>query len=380
MKKEQFNNVLNHHLEYPSSLRHTLISGGTGTGKTVTSIKMISDLVNNLDMSGVIFDKGNSLRPLLNTLNNKDNLYVHSLSNKGVNPISLNLLSAPKGVDPKEWIKVFAELFCKVYEEIDGYDLLLSALESIFEENDVYSTPENSKNINLDTLANKLKEEADKEVRSNLKKLYAILLNHLKVYTGDLKDIYSNNKKSLSIDDLISGNKIVILEQLGLNYQQRRFIVNILTSGITLHTMVENASNKKFIMFENLEDILVKDTDVIDVLFREGRAYGLSMIATSQRPSILSESILLNTSNFITHRLIQQPDVDTIMEQLIKKCNVDNDNLRKWITKSSVGYALIHFENSLPSNKDLLSESSLVKIDLLNMSSPSVKDLNNIIK
>jgi DNA helicase HerA-like ATPase len=372
---------------------HTLIVGASGSGKTVAALRAVTEITNNLGMGAIVLDWKKDWRVLLHTTLDKSRFKFFSLGNPNVNPIRLNLLAIPKNVDPEVWRDTFTEAFCLAYGlGPRGYTLINQALTSLYDEARVMENPNNSKKITIGSLLERLKETMNsmgKEAGFDTKDAFQRILDRLQQYQfGRLKEMYGTPEDALSINDIVDGNRIVVLEGLGLDSFQKQFIIGLISAGVFLYGSNNNGFHKeggKLLVFEEAHQVVKGKADsvnlvldipetIYEIMFNEARGLGLNLIAISQQPSHMPDSVIANCSNLIALRLAREDDVTVITEAMAKDAKKDNRDIKRWLMRALVGWALIRLGRQFT---DLASsEPVLVKIDPLDVTAPSDYELN----
>lgn len=374
-------------------LMHTLIAGASGSGKTVAALRMVTEITNNLGMGAIILDWKKDWRVLLHTTLDKSRFKFYSLGNPNVNPIRLNLLAVPKGVDQEVWRDTFTEAFCLAYGlGTRGYTLINQALTGLYEDSKVFENPENSMKITIGSLLERLKDTMNsmgKTAGFDTKDAFQRILDRLSQYQfGRLKEMYGVPENAITINDLVQGNNVVVLEGLGLDSFQKQFIIGLISAGIYLYGANNNGFHHvggKLVVFEEAHQVVKGKADsanltldipetVYEIMFNEARGYGLYLTAISQQPSHMPDSVIANCSNAIVLRLAREDDVTAMTEAMAKDAKMDNRDVKRWFMKALVGWAVVRLGRQFD---DLAgTEPVLVKIDSLDVIPPTDAELS----
>lgn len=369
-------------------MMHTLVAGASGSGKTVAALRMVTEITNNLGMGAIVLDWKKDWRVLLHTTLDKSRFNFFSLGNPNLNPIRLNLLAVPKNVDPEVWRDTFTEAFCLAYGlGTRGYTLINQALTGLYEEHEVLQNPDNSRNITIGALVERLKDTVQsmgKSVGFDTKDAFQRILDRLQQYQfGRLKEMYGVPVDPISIDDLIEGNKVVVLEGLGLDSFQKQFIIGLIASGIFLYGSSNDGFHSeggKLLIFEEAHQVVKGKADsvnltldipetIYEIMFNEARGLGLHLYAISQQPSHMPDSVLANCSNMFVLRLAREDDVTAMTEAMGRDAKMDNRDVKRWMMRALVGWSLVRLGRQFDNLAG--AEPTLVKIDPLDVTSPT---------
>lgn len=374
-------------------LMHTLIAGASGSGKTVAALRKVTEITNNLGMGCIVLDWKKDWRVLYYTTLDKTRFRFHSLGNPNLNPIRLNLLAIPKNVDPEVWRDTFTEAFCLAYGlGTRGYTLINQALTTLYDTYRVIENPENSRNITIGSLLDRLNDQMNsmgKNAGFDTKDAFQRILDRLQQYQfGRLKEMYGTPENALTINDLVEGNRVVVLEGLGLDSFQKQFIIGLISAGIFLYGSNNSGFHNvggKLLVFEEAHQVVKGKADsvnltldipetIYEIMFNEARGLGLNLVAISQQPSHMPDSVIANCANIIALRLAREDDVVAMTEAMARDAKMDNRDIKRWLMRALVGWAIVRLGRQFD---DLAgAEPVLVKIDPLDVAAPSDYELN----
>jgi hypothetical protein len=307
--------------------RHVCISGMSGSGKTTFALNILENFVKK-EKPFLVFDWKKSFRPLLNLDNS---IMCFTVGNDSVsNLFKTNINIPPKGVSPKEWINTLCDLLTESFQVSFGvHKILLETLDEVFEGWGVYKDSKHYPNWQH---IKKMLEIKAKESSGRESKWYESALRIASVLTfGDFgKVINYDGKKSLSVEDLFDKKVIFELNSLG-NIEKKFFSEFILTYMYKLKKANQNKINETFnyaVLVDEAHNIFLKNKtyfvseSITDMVYREMREYGISLICLDQHISKLSDTVKGNSACHIAFQQ-QLPqdvlDISSLMQLNHKK-------------------------------------------------------------
>jgi len=281
--------------------RHVCISGMSGSGKTTLAINLVENFIAQ-DKPFLIFDWKKSFRPLL--LANSEVVCFTVGNDEVSNLFRININEPPKGINPKEWINVLCDLLVETFSASFGvHKVLLETLDEAFKQWGIYEGTENYptwENIKW-YLEDKLEKTKGREAGwlESALRIASILT------FGNFGNVCnSKNEGSIKIEDIL--NKKVILELNVLSNIEKKFFCEfILTYIYKFKKVQQNKINNNFehaIIVDEAHNIFLKsDTNfvkesVTDMIYREMREYGTSLICLDQHISKLSDTVKGNSA------------------------------------------------------------------------------------
>lgn len=314
-EKELFNFGLREN-DWP---RHVCVTGMSGSGKTTFALNILKNFISK-DKPFLVFDWKKSFRPLLNLDNS---LMVFSVGNPKVsNLFKTNINRPPEGVSPKEWINVLCDLLVESFSASFGvHKILLETLDEAFEGWGVYQGSDLYPNWEH---IKRMLESKSKDAHGRENGWYESALRIASVLTfGDFgKVVNYDGKKSLSIEDLFKKKVVFELNSLS-NVEKKFFAEFILTYIYKLKKAKENKIDEKFnyaILVDEAHNVFLrKDThfiseSVTDMVYREMREYGISLICLDQHISKLSDTVTGNSACHVAFQQQLPADIRTISQ------------------------------------------------------------------
>ncbi|MEN7982538.1 MAG: DUF87 domain-containing protein [Nanoarchaeota archaeon] len=281
--------------------RHVCISGMSGSGKTTLAINLVNNFIKQ-DKSFLVFDWKKSFRPLLLA---DSEVVCFTVGNNNVSDLfKININQPPKGINPKEWINILCDLLVESFSASFGvHKVLLETLDDAFKQWGVYEGSENYptwKNIKW-----YLEEKIEKTRGREAGWLESALRIASILTFGNFGEICNSKEEgNLSIEDIL--NKKVILELNALSNIEKKFFCEfILTYIYKLKKANQKNVAGKFdhaIVVDEAHNIFLKSAthfvkeSVTDMVYREMREYGTSLICIDQHVSKLSDTVKGNSA------------------------------------------------------------------------------------
>jgi hypothetical protein len=284
--------------------RHICITGMSGSGKTNFAFNILGTFIAK-KKPFLVFDWKKSFRPLTNV---DRNLMIFTVGNESVaNFFKTNINIPPKGVSPKEWINVLADLLTESFQASFGaHKVILETLDEIFEGWEVYKDNKENKHYPNWMHVKRMLESKARDARGRESEWYESALRIASVLTFGAfgKVINYEGKKSLSVEDLFDKRVVFELNSLG-NIEKKFFSEFILTYIYKHKKASQNKVNRNFnyaILVDEAHNIFLKDKtnfvseSITDMAYREMREYGTSLICLDQHISKLSDTVKGNSA------------------------------------------------------------------------------------
>jgi len=333
---------------YPFGLRedewiqHMAILGRSGAGKTNLGFLILQKL-KQMSKPFLLFDWKRNYRDLLSLSGFKD-VEVYTIG-RNIAPFTFNPLIPPAGTNPKTWLKKLNEVIAHSYCLGNGCLFLLQqAVDSVYEEAGVYDGTVEKwptfkdvliKATNMDT-----RGRESGWLSSTLRALSALCF-------GDM-DKLMNSSNNKSIDHILDKN--VILELDALTQSDKTFFIQSALLYLHHKRMAEERREdfKHAIIIEESHHILsderrslVGGQSVMDIIFREIREFGESLILLDQHPSKISLYALGNTYTTICMNLKHKTDINAMGQCLLL------DKERDILGMLEVGQAVVKLQGRI---------------------------------
>jgi len=320
--------------------RHVCITGMSGSGKTTLAFHVINNFIKH-KKPFLIFDWKKSFRPII--LEDSE-ILDFTVGNEAVSNIfKMNINEPPEGVDAKEWINVLCDLLTESFMVSFGvHKVLLETLDESFKEWGIYQGSKNYPTWNhikwrLEQKMHKASGREGTWMESALRIASVLTFGNFgKVcnYKGD---------GSMKVEELL--NKKVIFELNALSAIEKKFFCEfILTYIFKLKKANESSVERNFdyaILVDEAHNIFLKEKtnftneSVTDMVYREMREYGISLICVDQHISKLSDTVKGNSACHIAFQQ-QLPedirDISGIMQLFDRK---------EYFSKLAVGSAIV---------------------------------------
>ncbi|MBT4814678.1 MAG: ATP-binding protein [Lentisphaerae bacterium] len=283
-------------------IQHVGIFGRSGAGKTNLALNIIRSLLLHKKPI-LLFDWKRNYRDLL-TLFPKEKIVVYTVG-RDVQPIQFNPLIPPAGTRPETWLKKLIEIIATTYYVGEGViSLLLKAIDTVYKEAGVYTGRPTDWPTMLDILAwlraYPAKGREGNWMASTLRAVEALCY-------GEMGRIV-NVKKQPPISDLLQQN--VVLELDSLTSSDKTFFIESLLLWIYHFRMAEGGREefKHVILIEEAHHILTRQEasrkeGITDIILREIRELGESIMLLDQLPSQITPTALANTHTTFTFNL-----------------------------------------------------------------------------
>lgn len=385
------------------NMMHTLISGSSGSGKTTTSLRFISELINKMKFGATILDWKDDWRSLAFVVP-EEKFTFFSLGTTEVNRLHFNPLAIPDKVDVDLWVDSVVESFVIGFGLGQrGYEILWRNLAALYSMRGVWKDTTKSRSLTLMDLFNQIQKEIDdkgaqKKAGFGDVEAYNRVLSRMGYFTNTDSKLYTmfGNPDSVEgqpvvrMEELCKPGEITVLEAQGLKGPQKSFILGLISAGIFQVARSQKIfiNQPHMIVFEEAHEV-VKGTDtaggdsgtgvteesVYEVMWNEGRSAGLYLVALAQMPTHLPTSVLANTRIYITHQLGNDEDIDFIARRMVRDPRIEDKNFPRFLEKVPLGYAIIQTRN-IRHHRD--AEPVLIKVEMIEAPRPTDEQLTTM--
>jgi len=323
-------------------IQHVAILGRSGAGKTNAGFSIIRELKRN-NKPLLIFDWKRNYRDLLALPEFKD-IEVYTIG-RDIAPFTFNPLIPPQGTDPKTWLKKLNEVIAHSYCLGNGVLFLLQqAVDSVYEEAGVYDGSIQKwptfKDVLLKARSMDLRGRESGWLSSTLRALSSLCF-------GDIDKVL-NSSSNKSLDQILDKN--IILELDALTQSDKVFFIQAMLLWIHHKRMAEEKREdfKHAILIEESHHILsderrslIGGQSVMEIIFREIREFGESLILLDQHPSKISLPALGNTYCTICMNLKHRSDINAMAHCMLL------DKERDILGSLEVGQAVVKLQGRL---------------------------------
>lgn len=300
-------------LKLKSINRHLGIFGSTGSGKTTFALNLIRKL-HKKGIPFIIFDWEKSYRNLSEEFNDVQVLTVGA----DVNPLHLNILDVPPGITKEEYVKSLISLFGEDYLSGAGSDtMFLNYLKMTYEEHEKPNF-NNLKEIVLREIQKDMKGRGRLSGRSGLwKETVQRIITFLSFGASD--SILGSNYH-YPLEKLFQQN--IVLEFGNIQSpRDRKFIIHCIINWLFLWMQyhgIEAEHLNQCIIFEEFHNITMKsrEDNLISLLFRQCRKYGIGLVGIDQTPSEIPNAIFANMNVKVSFTLATSQDISAISKAM----------------------------------------------------------------
>jgi len=322
-------------------IKHILITGITGAGKTNLSFTLLKGLIHN-EKPFFIFDWKQSYRELKEHKEFK-NLKIIRIGEKDCG-FRFNPLVPPPGTDPKHWLALLVDVIKHSFYIAHGGEYFFrKGIDALFKRNGIYDGKTDYPIFkNLDKLL--LKEFVrGRELlwMSSVKRVLAAL-----TFSGLLGETL-NSYEQTDLASLLKENVVFELDNLATT--EKVFFVESLLLWIYHFRKYKGKSQdlKQVLIIEEAhhtlsakKEYMTGEETILESIIRMIREFGVGIIAIDQEPSKLSNSILANTNCKICFNLGHGNDITAMSRAM----NLTNSETR-FIDKLNVGHAIVKLKS-----------------------------------
>ena len=280
--------------------RHVCISGMSGSGKTTLAINLVNNFIQH-DKPFLVFDWKKSFRPLLSA---SSEVMCFTVGNEAIsNLFKMNINEPPRGIEPKEWINVLCDLLIESFSASFGvHKVLLETLDDAFKQWGVYEGSENYPT--WENIKWYLEEKINKSGGREAGWLESALRIASVLTFGSFGEVCNSKEGNLNVEELLDKKVILELNALG-NIEKKFFCEFLLTYIYKLKKAGQNKPTGNFehaIIVDEAHNIFLKkptnfsNESVTDMIYREMREYGISLICLDQHISKLSDTVKGNSA------------------------------------------------------------------------------------
>ena len=290
------------------------------------------------------------------------------------NLFKLNINKPPKGVNPKEWINVLCDLLTESFFASYGvHKILLETLDEAFKEWGIYNGSDNYPSWNH--IKWRLEEKLEKTKGREAGWLESALRIASVLTFGEFgKTLNYKGDESIDIEELLEKQLIFELNALG-NLEKKFFCEFILAYIYKARKANQTKISNEFksaILVDEAHNIFLKDKtnfvneSITDMVYREMREYGISLICLDQHISKLSDTVAGNSACHIAFQQQLPNDIETISRLM------QLNDRKEYFSKLPVGSAIVKLSERYTS--PFLVEVEDVELRKQEVSNQEVKD------
>jgi hypothetical protein len=350
--------------------KHVAIFGSTGFGKTTLIINILGQLLGH-GIPFLYFDFKQDLR----------HIRGWPIIVLRWNWLKINPLQPPKGVEAKQWMTVVADICAHTFGWFwASENYLMQHMNRLYDEREGngYPTLREVYELTVNT----------QETSRRYSEYRDVVMNRLASILIVLKDVI-DCEAGFPIEELL--NYPVVIELDGLRRDEQNFLVELLLAYIFSYRIANSHRGKlrHVLIFDEATRVYFKkreyrETTVelgmpfIDTVPQIIRDYSEGMIFAAQEPSMISHSVLANTSLKIVGFLGEGEDIEAV----VKSLDLEEDE-RSTITKLERGEWLVKKSGMKPflmRSPDFPVEKNISDKELLKRMQPILSRLKRTVK
>ncbi len=321
-------------------IQHIGIFGRSGCGKTNLAYLILQKLV-KADKPFLVFDWKRNYRDLLTRPEFSDMLIF--TVGRDISPFRFNPLVPPPGTPAKVWLKKLIEIMCHAYFLGEGVSiLLLRTIDSLYKDCGLYEGEAKG----YPTIADVRKWLSDYKAKGREGGWMESAVRAVETLCfGEVGNVL-NEGAFFDIPKIL--DKRVVLELDALVNADKTFLIEALLLWIHHYRMGQEQRErfKHAIVIEEAHHILLRkkqeatgEETVTDVLLREIRELGESIICLDQHPSLISKPALGNTYTTFAMNLKHRGDIAMIQDSLL----LDSEQA-SYLGRLEVGWAIVRLQ------------------------------------
>jgi hypothetical protein len=321
-------------------VQHLGIFSRSGWGKTNVAFLVVMNLL-AAGKPFLVFDWKRNYRDLLPLFPERE-ILVFTVG-RPVARFSFNPLIPPEGTPPRSWLKKLIAIAQHALFLGEGVAFLLQeAMDAVYEEYGVYT----GKNKAWPTLQDVKEWLERRKVKGREAQWMDSAHRAVGVLCfGEMGKVL-NQREPLAMEELLDKN--VILELDGLANTEKTFLIEALLLWIHHYRMAqpERERFRHCMLIEEAHHILLRkkqemsgEEAVTDIILREIRELGESIVLLDQHPSLISKPALGNTYLTVVGNLKHRSDINMIADSLL----LDTKQAR-FLGKLEQGWAMVKLQ------------------------------------
>jgi len=321
-------------------IQHIGIFGRSGSGKTNLAFLILQGLAGN-NKPFLVFDWKRNYRDLLSRPEFSDVL-VFTVG-RDIVPFRFNPLIPPPGTSARVWLKKLIEIMAHAYYLGEGVSiLLLRAIDSLYNSHGLYAGQPDTYPT-MASVRNWLLEYGPKGrergwMESAMRAVETLCFGEVGnvLNSGPFVDIAKllDRKAVLELDALTNADKTFLIEALLLWIHHYRMAEGN-REQFKHATIIEEAHH---ILLRKKQEATGEET-VTDVMLREIRELGESIICLDQHPSLISKPALGNTYTTFAFNLKHRGDL-----AMMQDCLLLDKEQTGYLGRLEVGWAAVKLQ------------------------------------
>ncbi len=347
-----------------SMAKHTFIAGVTGSGKTTTCHRLLSEA----NMPFLVIEPA---KTEYRTLISKDkDLMVFTLGNEMVSPFRINPFELIKGEVISAHVDMIKATFTSAFPmEASMPQILEEAIYNVYQkkgwnidtnENELYGDDAFYPDVNsfpiLSDLLNEMRTVVEsKHFSAQMQADYiGSLVSRLSNLTVGSKGSMLNCEHSTDFRFIAHNNIILEMEELKSPEDKALFMGFVLSrlSAVIKEEHRKNHNYKHLTLIEEAHRLLSKveygdsgskkaAVETFTDLLAEVRKYGEGLIIVDQIPNKLAPEVLKNTNTKIIHKILAKDDKEAVGDTMLM-----DDRQKEYLSALEVGNAIVFSEHT----------------------------------
>lgn len=397
-------------------LHHCYISGASRSGKTVAALRFVAEAFNNVR-------RGEKKKPLriicmdpkqdwrtLSKIVPPEKFRFYSLADPLFHPIKMNLMKIPKNVYVERYADKLREVFVRTSGLSDrGYQLFYQAITDVYRAagcldedaklnqldpvSNTYLATERSQNVTLEDVGNQLKFMQNAAKDNGSKEAIQRIIDRVQDFAepGSVTHgIFCNRGDTgLSIEDLLGGDGVIVLESFGLPLKISSFVFGLLTSSIYQYAVANNGfvlpddQYETILVIEEANQVLIGEKEdnlggqnPFETILDQSAGLGLFIWPITQKIADMPSSILANCAIKMIGRQDRPDDIDLTTIQIGKDARINDRVFKNWLPDQPIGWFIIKSARNADFTKNAPCH---VQIERLSISPPSNQELDQIL-
>ena len=402
-----------------SSLMHTIVTGGSRSGKTVTAMRYIQQLAmirrkrTGKRLRIVVMDPKQDWRDLARYVE-PERFNFYSMGNPDFQPVKINVWKIPMGVRPQLWIDGIIAIYCRSYGFLErGKQIISQAVFQVYEEAGVMAIDTGkpgwqqkvhdlSGQVSFTKIYQRFKQDYDaisaQRAGNATKEGYERILERMSCFSRSysIESQLYGGEDGLCIDELIGADDVTVLESKGLEATFRNFVFGCIVSGFYKYAYSHDGG---FLADDQYETVLVveeanevltgndtaKGGDSLSLpgesefeqVIDQSAGFGLFVVAITQKISSMPSSIIANCGTIFAGNLGQVEDVNIVVRKIGREERMDDRETAKYMMKSPIGWFIVKTGRTMDYKE---MDPILVKIAMLSVPHLSNQDIAAIME